>query len=115
MKKLIVMIVLILACTGCQNWSNHTTVLGVEAAWSPESVIPTGRAGLIDHDNNGVSNDSEGVISFVWKKYTNLNLWSLSGSCETISYTGAVDSESAKILVEYIKRQAEKESVPATK
>lgn len=102
---LFILSVLSVFVAGCANWSNHTTVLGIEAAWNPQSLIPTGRAGLIDHDNNGVSNDAEDIVSFVWKKYDNLNLWCLSGTAQTISYTGPVDSELAKAAAEYIKVQ----------
>lgn len=65
----------------CANYGSTTTVLGIEVAYNPtQSVIPTARAGLIQHKQLSVESASHGEVS---TKYTSIDLWRASGSVES--------------------------------
>jgi len=65
----------------CANYGSTTTVLGIEVAYNPtQSVIPTARAGLIQHKQLSVEENAHGKIT---SKYNSIDLWRASGSAES--------------------------------
>jgi len=119
MKKLVIIgmvAALALMLPGCKNWSNHTTVLGIEVAYNQSEYIPSVRLGYINHDNNGASDAgvANGAASFVWKKYDKVSAISISGTTDTISFTGDTNNPIAQALAQYIIAHQTTISAPST-
>jgi len=84
LKILIMMIACLLlmlyfsSCT--HSYASHTSVLGLEVDWRPESISPSIRLGYINHDGAVVAPKAKAKVS---KRYSDINMVQCKGKIQT--------------------------------